>query len=115
MPGFGDWTGAVLSLYVLYEGARLGMGGGVLARMTANILVEMIVGAVPVAGDFFDFVWRANTRNIALIHRHYRPGLPPRSLGWIVAVIGGVALSVLALAGTLAYLVVRAIIGLWSG
>src|SRR6188474_116355 len=33
LPGAGDWIGALLSLYVFYEGARLGMSKGVLTRM----------------------------------------------------------------------------------
>lgn len=112
LPGFGDWIGAGLSLYVLYEGARLGMRGGVLARMTANILVETIVGTVPVVGDLFDFAWRANTRNMFLIRQHYRPGQAPRSMGWVWAVMGGVSLGVLTLVGTLGYFVVQTTAGL---
>jgi hypothetical protein len=109
MPGFGDWMGAALSLYVLYESARLGVRGAVLGRMTGNILVETIIGAVPVVGDLFDFAWRANTRNIALLHRHYHPERAPRSLGWVGAVVGVVALCIFALIGLLAYLLVSAI------
>lgn len=114
MPGLGDWLGAVLSLYVLYESARLGVRGGVLSRMTANILVETIIGAVPVLGDLFDFVWRANTRNVALLQAHYRPGQSPRSLGWVVATVVIVAIAVLALVSVLAYLAVKAVLALWA-
>jgi hypothetical protein len=114
LPGLGDWLGALLSLYVLYESARLGVHGGVLGRMTGNILIETIIGAVPVVGDLFDFVWRANTRNLALLQTHYRPGQSPRSLGWVGAVVGAVALGVLALVGFLGYLVVKAIMALWN-
>lgn len=108
LPGFGDWIGALLSLYVLYEGARLGVRGGVLVRMTWNILVETMVGAVPVLGDVFDFVWQANTRNMALIRRHYRPGLEPRSLAWVGATVGVAAVLVLALAVGLVVFIVNA-------
>ncbi len=113
LPGLGDWIGAMLSLYVLYEGARLGVRGGVLARMTLNILVETIVGAVPVLGDLFDFAWKANSRNMALVRRHYRPGLEPRSLAWVWATVGVAALLVLALAVGIVVLVVNAFAGLW--
>lgn len=84
IPGAGDWIGALLSFYVLYEGARLGMPTPVLVRMGGNILVETVVGAVPFLGDLFDFVWQANTKNLALIERHYRPelrGRPMRRIG----------------------------------
>lgn len=101
IPGVGDALGAVLSLYVLYEGARLGAPVHVLIRMTGNILLETIFGAIPFLGDAFDFVWQANSRNIRLIHRHHATNWRPRSLGavWLsvlvaAAVVLTVALSV---------------------
>ena len=33
---------------------------------------------MPVAGTVGDIFWRANMRNLALLERHARPGLPPR-------------------------------------
>src|SRR5688572_20814489 len=56
VPGVGDWIASPLSVYLLYEGARLGLPYAVLGRMTANIGIEAVVGAVPVLGDLFDFV-----------------------------------------------------------
>jgi hypothetical protein len=99
IPGAGDWIGALLSLYVFYEGARLGMSSAVLTRMAGNILIETIVGAVPVLGDMFDFVWQANTRNVALIERHYRPERRARSLGqigWFVVAFAALVLTITA-------------------
>lgn len=109
LPGAGDWIGAILSLYVFYEGARLGMPGPVLTRMAGNILVETIVGAVPVLGDLFDFAWQANMRNMELIERHYQPHLPGRSLGriWFIAAL--VAILVLAVLAGLMFLAFQAI------
>lgn len=102
MPGAGDFIGTLLSLYVLYEGARLGAPRGVLLRMGGNVLVESVVGVIPFLGDAFDFMWQANTRNMRLIHRHHGPDWRPRSLGkvWLtVLIVGGVVLgSFLALA-----------------
>lgn len=114
LPGAGDWIGALLSLYVFYEGARLGMPRPVLARMAGNILVETIVGAVPVLGDLFDFAWQANTRNMQLIERHYRPELRSRPLGriWVGAV--GFALLVLVVLFGLLYLAFRGLEALLS-
>ena len=97
IPGLGDSLGAVLSLYVLYEGTRLGAPAHVLIRMTGNILVETIIGAIPVLGDAFDFFWQANTRNIRLIHRYHATNWQPRSLKavWLsVLVAGAIILSV---------------------
>ena len=39
----------------------------VLARMVANVAIEVVVGAMPILGDMFDIAWRANRRNYALL------------------------------------------------
>jgi hypothetical protein len=38
--------------------------------MIANVVVDGVVGAVPVVGDAFDVAWRANRRNMALLLAH---------------------------------------------
>ena len=103
IPGAGDWIGSLLSLYVLYEGARLGLPLRQLTRMGGNILVETIVGAVPVLGDFFDFAWQANARNVALIEQHYRPGMRARGLRKLWLALLMFALVILGLSALLVY------------
>jgi hypothetical protein len=107
LPGAGDWLGAVLSLYIVYEGARLGLPASVLARMGGNILLEAIVGVIPLLGDLFDLAWQANTRNLALVERHYKPtrqGRPLRTF-WF-ALLAIVALVMATVTG-LIYLMLR--------
>lgn len=115
VPGAGDWIGAALSVYVLYEGARLGLPVSVLLRMTGNILVEAIVGTVPVLGDIFDFAWQANTRNLALVEQHYRPGLELRPGRRIVLALVVVAVTVLLIFAAGLYFVASAIYKLLAG
>ena len=107
LPGIGDWIGSLLSLYVVYEGARLGLPAGVLVRMGGNILVESTLGAVPVLGDLFDFAWQANSRNLALIERHYRPNHRGRSLRTLWIVFFAIVALVLATVAGLFYLLLR--------
>lgn len=107
IPGAGDTIGAVLALYIVYEAARLGAPGGVLARMVANVLVEAVVGAVPVAGDLFDFYYKASTRNMALIHRHYSPAWKPRPLRSVGLAVVITALILFGTLGVLAFLVIK--------
>jgi hypothetical protein len=114
LPGAGDWIGAVLSLYVLYEGARLGVPAGVLGRMGGNILVETIFGSIPVLGDLFDFAWQANTKNLALVEQHYRPTLEPRSAAKMWLIFGIIVLLVLGLLVGLAIVVVRVLQRIFS-
>jgi hypothetical protein len=35
--------------------------------MAFNIAVDYLVGSIPVIGDAFDFVWKANQQNMELI------------------------------------------------
>ena len=71
IPGIGDVAASALSRWVLYEAWRLGVPRSLLVRMIANVLVEGIAGAVPVAGDLFDIAWRANRRNVRLLREHF--------------------------------------------
>ena len=69
IPGVGDLAAALPSLYLLFEARRLGMPAHILLRMAANILVDFAVGSVPVAGDVFDVLYKANQRNVRLLER----------------------------------------------
>jgi hypothetical protein len=71
VPGIGDVMASALSCYLLYEAHRLGVPRLLLARMAANVALEGLVGAVPVAGDAFDVFFRANRRNVALLRKHF--------------------------------------------
>jgi hypothetical protein len=77
VPGFGDAAGAVLSAVILVEAVRRGVSRFTLARIAWNIALDSLLGAVPVIGDAFDFAWKANLRNVALIERHV--ALPTRA------------------------------------
>lgn len=73
VPGVGDLVGAVLATYIIVESARLGASKWLLARMMLNVLVETAIGVIPVLGDLFDFAWKANNRNVALLERSSLP------------------------------------------
>ena len=86
IPGIGDATGAALSIYLIVQAARLGLPVSTLVRMVGNVALETVVGAVPIVGDIFDIVWKANIRNMALLRGHRplavakaRPASVPRN------------------------------------
>jgi NAD/NADP transhydrogenase beta subunit len=70
MPGVGDFLGGAASIYIILEAARAGAPASVLLRMATNVGIDMLVGAVPVLGDLFDFGWKSNTRNAWLLAGH---------------------------------------------
>ncbi|MFW6318008.1 MAG: DUF4112 domain-containing protein [Halorubrum sp.] len=67
LPGAGDVLSGGVSLYLVVEAARLGVSHATLLRMIANVSVDVLAGTVPVVGDLFDAVWKANTRNFELV------------------------------------------------
>ena len=69
-PGLGDVVTTALSLYIVYEAHKLGAPKAVLGRMLGNVAVDGLIGAVPVAGDVFDVLWRANRRNVRILREH---------------------------------------------
>jgi hypothetical protein len=69
VPGLGDAIAGLLGGYGLYVGWRLGAPGVVLARILLNLVVETVIGSIPVAGDLFDIGFRADLRNVALLDR----------------------------------------------
>ena len=66
-PGVGDLITTALSLFIVHEAYQLGAPGHVIARMLGNVAVDGVFGAVPLVGDAFDVLWRANRRNMRLL------------------------------------------------
>ena len=67
VPNVGDTLTSVASFYILVAGVRYGVPKITLLRMAMNIAVDYLLGSVPVIGDAFDFVWKANQMNMDLI------------------------------------------------
>lgn len=89
IPAIGDFIASSLSIWFLYDAARLGIPKRVLTLMVLNVMLEAAVGAIPVLGNVADAIWKANARNMALVERHYRPALRERSLVTMVAFVIG--------------------------
>lgn len=70
IPGIGDVVGLLLSGYVLLQAQKVGASGKVKRRMVRNILVDFLGGLLPVVGDAFDAVFKANTRNTRLLREY---------------------------------------------
>lgn len=107
LPEAGDLVTAAAGLYLVVVAVRRKLPAVILARMLLNLGLDALVGAVPVLGDLFDFVYRANTRNLALLQAHHE-GRPPRASDWLVVAAAGLfLLAALALPVVLVGLLVR--------
>ncbi|HEY3336399.1 MAG TPA: DUF4112 domain-containing protein [Candidatus Limnocylindrales bacterium] len=91
VPFLGDLTSGAISAWIVIEAARFRLPGVVLARMIMYATVDFLVGLIPFLGDLFDVGFKANTRNLALFHRHAVDPGASTSSSW--ALVGGVALA----------------------
>ncbi len=90
LPGLGDTGSALVSAFALIQAARLGVPKILLARMSLNILLNELIGIVPVVGDAFSFWFKSNARNYRIIQNYIAtPGAVPRRGDWffVVAVL----------------------------
>jgi hypothetical protein len=111
-PGLGDAVTGGLGTYLFFVALRRGVPLGVIARMALNVLIDTVVGSVPVVGDVFDVAWKSNAKNLELIRRHAGRRGPPGIVDYAI-VLGA---SALVLGTALAPLILAAIfgVGLWA-
>jgi len=115
MPGLGDAIGAVASSWILIEAARFGVSSAVLLRMLYNVAIDTALGTVPGAGDLFDFVWKSDSKNLALLRRHLeQPDRTSRAsrrlLVGVIAALAGLTIGCLVAAAFL----IKYLLGLTS-
>src|SRR5690606_30028243 len=105
VPGIGDLVGLATSGYVLLEAQRAGASSKVKRQMLRNIGIDFVGGLIPVVGDAFDAVFKANLRNTRLLRDYLNQQLAiepaPRKFPWKVwvgvslffaVILGGAAL-----------------------
>ncbi|MBR9988510.1 MAG: DUF4112 domain-containing protein [Gemmatimonadetes bacterium] len=108
LPGGGDIAGGVLSGYIILAAARVGAPPAVLARMGVNVVIDAVVGTVPLLGDLFDAGWKANRRNAALLQQYVdAPSPVKRSSRIVVALVLGVLALVLIGAAVVSIMLLR--------
>jgi hypothetical protein len=70
IPVAGDIIAGLVSTYLIWEAKQLGAPRFLITRMLANTFLDTAIGSVPVVGDAFDVLFRANMKNMALLRRY---------------------------------------------
>lgn len=111
IPGVGDAIAALISSVVISEAARMGAPKVLLLKMAFNVLVDTLVGAVPVVGDLFDFAWKANQRNVRLLDQYLESPretvVTSRVFVWGLSIV---LVGLVVLAGYLVFLLIQALL-----
>lgn len=67
IPGIGDTVSFLIGLYILFEARRLGFGFWTRLRMAWNLVLDLVVGSIPVLGNVFDVVHKSSVKNLRLM------------------------------------------------
>lgn len=69
VPVAGDTVTAAMAAYIIFEAFRIGVSRTIIMRMLGNLVIDWVVGSIPIVGDLFDLGFKANQRNIKLMER----------------------------------------------
>ncbi len=87
VPYIGDMASFAVSGLLLIGMARHGASGMLLIKMIGNVLLDTIVGSIPILGDLFDLTYRANWRNLKLFEEYYEEDEHQGSGCWVIILI----------------------------
>lgn len=74
VPGAGSVVSLGFSSLLIITMARHGASGMLAARMIFNVVLDTILGFIPVLGNIIDLFFKANYRNLELMREFYGEG-----------------------------------------
>ena len=102
IPVGGDLIGGVISLYIMRSGIKMGVPRETIIRMFVNVVLEFLIGCLPIVGDLFDATWKSNQRNVKLIENSVMADEENTIFGYfLIGILISVLVGVIILALTL--------------
>lgn len=96
VPWAGDLLTALMACAIVLHAHQLRLPRIVQLRMLLNVVVDLLIGAVPFVGDAADVFWKANSRNMAMLERHAAEARPATTGDWLF--VGGTLAAIAAVA-----------------
>ena len=72
IPVIGDAAALAPALWLVWKARQLGATPGALVVMLANLVIDLVIGSIPLIGDLFDIAYNANIRNMRLLEANLR-------------------------------------------
>jgi Domain of unknown function (DUF4112) len=112
IPGIGDVLANLIGTVILGMAARLEVPRIVITRMSLNLLINGVVGAVPILGDLFSVWFRSNSRNADLLRQAATQAARRTHADWtyVGGIVGGTVVLLLGLVAIVLWMAVS----LWS-
>ena len=109
IPGIGDILANLIGTYILILAAQLHVPQIIVARMSLNLFINGVVGAIPIAGDLFSIWFRSHARNAELLRRAAAHPYRETQLArlYVAGTIGGTVLVLLLAISEVLWVVVR--------
>src|SRR3954464_14970672 len=86
IPGIGDIIGALIGMLIVLRAVQAGIPRVAIARMMTNIAIDTFVGAIPLIGDAFDFVYKSNKMNMR-IYEEALEGRQSNARHWVFFIL----------------------------
>ena len=67
IPGIGDAITGLVASWIVIQSWRIGVSFATLLRMLVNVVVDVLLGAIPLFGDIIDVFVRTNQKNVQLL------------------------------------------------
>jgi hypothetical protein len=102
VPGAGDIVTALFSGALIMQAHKMRVPRVIQLRMVVNVLIDVVMGLVPLAGDVADVFWKSNARNFALLEKHAATPTGASTGDWVfvtgvLALVAAVAILPLAM------------------
>ena len=74
VPGVGDFLSLLISGGLIALAAKRGVSRKLLMLMSINVFLDAVIGSIPIIGHIFDFLYKANARNVRMLDKYYNQG-----------------------------------------
>lgn len=68
IPGIGDFVAILFSFYIVWIGVRMKLPKRKIFRMIGNVILDFVIGVIPLVGDISDFIYKSNIRNLKILN-----------------------------------------------
>lgn len=114
IPGAGDLLSLSMSGILVATMAQHGASPKLVFRMLVNVLLDALVGSVPILGNIFDLFYKANHRNAVLMREYYDEGQHQGSVWPVVLAVVVAMIVIIGLFAWLAAWVLSLVLGLFQ-
>lgn len=96
IPGGGEIIPSIIACFLLADARRHGLPFKLLLKMSGNVFLNALVGAIPLAGDAFSAYFKSNSRNYAMMQQFLESHHGDQSAGswWPLIFIIGTLIAV---------------------